>query len=108
MCLDGVSISLKFMQKKYKDEAEKLKGSYGFDTPEMERVKNNQRNISSVRATVHTHTFMQYYLSTQLPFCSKPPVSVDLGLKAAEKPDVLCHRHSGNHLRQGEQRKSVT
>jgi hypothetical protein len=44
------------MQKKYKDEAEKLKGSYGFDTPEMERVKNNQRNISSVRDTVHTHT----------------------------------------------------
>uniref|UniRef100_A0A8C7CL84 Nebulette n=1 Tax=Oncorhynchus kisutch TaxID=8019 RepID=A0A8C7CL84_ONCKI len=41
--------SLGFMQKKYKDEAEKLKGSYGFDTPEMERVKNNQRNISSVK-----------------------------------------------------------
>ncbi|XP_055737836.1 nebulette-like [Salvelinus fontinalis] len=47
MCLDGVSISLNFMQKKYKDE--KPKGSYGFDTPEIERVKNNQRNISSVK-----------------------------------------------------------
>jgi hypothetical protein len=50
------------MQKKYKDEAEKLKGSYLFDTPEIERVKNNQRN-SSVRDTVHTYTHFYAVLS---------------------------------------------
>uniref|UniRef100_A0A3B5BKR9 Nebulette n=1 Tax=Stegastes partitus TaxID=144197 RepID=A0A3B5BKR9_9TELE len=37
-------------QKKYKDEAERLKGSYSLvpETPEMERVRANQRHISSV------------------------------------------------------------
>uniref|UniRef100_A0A673AX82 Nebulette n=1 Tax=Sphaeramia orbicularis TaxID=375764 RepID=A0A673AX82_9TELE len=37
--------------KKYKDEAERLKGRYSLvsETPEMERVRNNQRHISSVR-----------------------------------------------------------
>ncbi|XP_071270534.1 nebulette-like [Salvelinus alpinus] len=32
-------------------------------------------------------------------------MSVHLGLKAAEKPDVFCHRHSGNHLRKGRTKK---
>uniref|UniRef100_A0A3B3TUU0 Nebulette n=1 Tax=Poecilia latipinna TaxID=48699 RepID=A0A3B3TUU0_9TELE len=38
-------------QKKYKDEAEQLKGRYRLvsETPEMERVRANQRHISSVR-----------------------------------------------------------
>uniref|UniRef100_A0A669AUY9 Nebulette n=1 Tax=Oreochromis niloticus TaxID=8128 RepID=A0A669AUY9_ORENI len=39
-----------YSQKKYKDEAERLKGRYSLvsETPEMERVKANQRHISSV------------------------------------------------------------
>lgn len=39
------------LQKKYKDEAERLKGSFslGSQTPEMERVRANQRHVSSVR-----------------------------------------------------------
>uniref|UniRef100_A0A673AUE3 Nebulette n=1 Tax=Sphaeramia orbicularis TaxID=375764 RepID=A0A673AUE3_9TELE len=41
----------RFNTKKYKDEAERLKGRYSLvsETPEMERVRNNQRHISSVR-----------------------------------------------------------
>uniref|UniRef100_A0A3B5JZU9 Nebulette n=1 Tax=Takifugu rubripes TaxID=31033 RepID=A0A3B5JZU9_TAKRU len=40
-----------YSQKKYKDEAERLKGRFclGAQTPEMERVKSNQQHISSVQ-----------------------------------------------------------
>lgn len=52
VCVCGVFV-MKFplaLQKKYKDEAERLKGSFclGAQTPEMERVKLNQQHISSV------------------------------------------------------------
>ncbi|KAI4881786.1 hypothetical protein NFI96_011480 [Prochilodus magdalenae] len=42
-----------YSQKKYKDNAVKLRCSYAVvpDTPEIERVKTNQRNISSVMYT---------------------------------------------------------
>lgn len=45
------------LQKKYKEEAERLKGSYclGSETPDMERVRTNQRHISSVSATPVHH-----------------------------------------------------
>uniref|UniRef100_A0A8C6T927 Uncharacterized protein n=1 Tax=Neogobius melanostomus TaxID=47308 RepID=A0A8C6T927_9GOBI len=44
------------LQKKYRDEAQKQRSSYslGSDTPDMERVRTNQRQISSVRNR-HTH-----------------------------------------------------
>uniref|UniRef100_A0A3Q2NWI4 NEBU n=1 Tax=Fundulus heteroclitus TaxID=8078 RepID=A0A3Q2NWI4_FUNHE len=39
------------LNQKYKDEAEQLRGRYSLlpETPEMERVRANQRNLSSVR-----------------------------------------------------------
>uniref|UniRef100_A0A8C7W3V5 Uncharacterized protein n=1 Tax=Oncorhynchus mykiss TaxID=8022 RepID=A0A8C7W3V5_ONCMY len=73
MCLDGVSISLNIMQKKYKDEAEKLKGSYVFNTPEIERVKNNQRNISSymlalTKSSTTTICNLTYFCALQVKY----------------------------------------
>lgn len=48
--LHSCTVNVSVLQKKYKDEAERLKGRFSVvsETPEMERVRANQRHISSV------------------------------------------------------------
>lgn len=58
-------------QKMYKDEAEKMLCNYSavLDTPEMERIKNIQKNISSVSNSASLFTF-QIFLNLNSPFCA--------------------------------------
>lgn len=79
----------------------------------MERVKANQKHISSVSS--HTFSNQLYYplnnnnvsryciltvVLKQLSFA--PPAAVLLGLQADERPDVVSHRDTGDYTSQRE------
>lgn len=58
MCINDVI----FFQKKYKDEAVKMLCTYSAvpNTPEIERIKNAQRNISAVSRSNYNRHILQY------------------------------------------------
>lgn len=95
------------LQKKYKDDAERLKERYSLvsETPEMERVRANQRHISSVSV------FHSFSCCTDVPagpaqtaLC-RPLAAVLLGLQADERPDGARHRNAGDRPCQRERQK---
>lgn len=105
------------LQKKYKDEAERLKGSFclGAQTPEMERVRSNQQHISSVRlqlysvlsdvhGATHTHTLLSRPEALTPALC-RPLAALQLGLQTDAESDVLEHRDTRDHPGQGELQK---
>ncbi|MED6266188.1 hypothetical protein CHARACLAT_033213, partial [Characodon lateralis] len=77
--------------KKYKDEAEQLKGRYSLvsETPEMKRVRANQRHISSLR------------------YCWDSKVTRGLMASVTETPEIVLARENGKNFSDVQYREEV-
>uniref|UniRef100_W5L5F4 Nebulette n=1 Tax=Astyanax mexicanus TaxID=7994 RepID=W5L5F4_ASTMX len=102
-------------QKKYKDNAETLKCSYAVmpDTPEMERAKINQRNISSVSNTsvfsfVHSfiHPFIQsFFQSVRYSWDVKHMKRLTLAV--TETPEIILAKENTKKISNVKYREEV-
>lgn len=96
-----------FLQKKYKDDAERLNERYSLlsETPEMERVRANQRHFSSVSVLLSLSSCTDTTAGPVQAALCRPLAALLLGLQADERPDDVCHRHARDRPRQRERQK---
>uniref|UniRef100_A0A673MR87 Uncharacterized protein n=1 Tax=Sinocyclocheilus rhinocerous TaxID=307959 RepID=A0A673MR87_9TELE len=94
---------------------ERLKSSCSAasDTPEIQRVKNNQRNISAVRHThTHTHTdhavhHMTVYWTRVCVCCVQYRESVGSGTAVTDTPEMERVRRNQRNISDAKYKKAV-